>query len=79
VPEPVYRLPALVVVVVTDYKEPHELLASQGRCGREAPVHPDQGFVRDDRALHAQHAAGGMSSWGLRTGTLDAEATNHDT
>ena len=64
---------------VTDYKQSHELLAGQGRCGREAPVLPGQGFVREGRALHAQHAAGGMSSWGLRTGTPGAEATDHDT
>jgi hypothetical protein len=67
------------VAPATGYKQNHELLAGQGRCGREVPVLPGQGFVREARALRALHAAGGMSSWGLRTGSPDAEATDHDT
>ena len=33
---------ALLWLRVTDYKEAHGLLIGQGRCGREAPVHPDR-------------------------------------
>src|SRR6478735_4899308 len=37
VPEPVYRLPALVVVVVTDYKEPTNSWPARGGAAEKHP------------------------------------------
>jgi HAD superfamily hydrolase (TIGR01490 family) len=77
VPEPVHRERSLAVAPVTDYKE-HTDFEWPGAVRQRSTRPPRSGSVREDRALHAQHAAGGMSSWACVPGRWTPRP-QHDT